>query len=137
MLSRVADSLYWMSRYLERAENQARLIDVNLQILLDFGQVGVAQDVGELAHDTGVDGLVIAGLGSGLGTGHEGDGASVPDSGRHHFDAWHRQDDGTSRGSASADFRGLSVYDHRAVKASGSTDNSPDSFQKLHHRYRL
>jgi uncharacterized alpha-E superfamily protein len=39
MLSRVAGSLYWMSRYLERAENQARLIDVNLQILLDFGQV--------------------------------------------------------------------------------------------------
>ena len=38
MLSRVAGSLYWMSRYLERAENQARLIDVNLQILLDFGQ---------------------------------------------------------------------------------------------------
>lgn len=40
MLSRVAGSLYWMSRYLERAENQARLIDVNLQLLLDFGQVG-------------------------------------------------------------------------------------------------
>jgi uncharacterized alpha-E superfamily protein len=40
MLSRVAGSLYWMSRYLERAENQARLIDVNLQILLDFGHVG-------------------------------------------------------------------------------------------------
>ncbi len=39
MLSRVAGSLYWMSRYLERAENQARLIDINLQILLDFGQV--------------------------------------------------------------------------------------------------
>jgi uncharacterized alpha-E superfamily protein len=39
MLSRVAGSLYWMSRYLERAENQARLIDVNLQILLDFGRV--------------------------------------------------------------------------------------------------
>ncbi len=39
MLSRVAGSLYWMSRYLERAENQARLIDVNIQILLDFGQV--------------------------------------------------------------------------------------------------
>ncbi|MFP5248827.1 MAG: alpha-E domain-containing protein, partial [Acidobacteriota bacterium] len=28
MLSRVADSLYWMSRYLERAENTARLLDV-------------------------------------------------------------------------------------------------------------
>lgn len=39
MLSRVAGSLYWMSRYLERAENMARLLDVNLQLLLDFGQV--------------------------------------------------------------------------------------------------
>jgi uncharacterized alpha-E superfamily protein len=39
MLSRVAGSLYWMSRYLERAENLARLLDVNLQLLLDFGQV--------------------------------------------------------------------------------------------------
>ncbi len=28
MLSRVADSLYWLSRYLERAENLARLVDV-------------------------------------------------------------------------------------------------------------
>ena len=36
MLSRVAHSLYWMSRYLERAENTARLVDVNLQLLLDF-----------------------------------------------------------------------------------------------------
>ena len=35
MLSRVADSLYWMSRYLERAENTARLIDVDLQLQLD------------------------------------------------------------------------------------------------------
>lgn len=36
MLSRVANSLYWMSRYIERAENVARLLDVNLQLLLDF-----------------------------------------------------------------------------------------------------
>src|SRR5690349_9101126 len=36
MLSRVAHSLYWMSRYIERAENIARLLDVNLQFLLDF-----------------------------------------------------------------------------------------------------
>lgn len=36
MLSRVADSLYWMSRYIERAENNARLADVNLQFLLDL-----------------------------------------------------------------------------------------------------
>lgn len=33
MLSRVADSLYWMSRYLERAEHTARLVDVNLQMI--------------------------------------------------------------------------------------------------------
>ncbi|MBA3607278.1 MAG: alpha-E domain-containing protein [Chthoniobacterales bacterium] len=37
MLSRVADSLYWMSRYMERAENDARILDVNLQLLLDLG----------------------------------------------------------------------------------------------------
>ena len=36
MLSRVAHSLYWMSRYIERAENLSRLLDVNLQLLLDF-----------------------------------------------------------------------------------------------------
>jgi uncharacterized alpha-E superfamily protein len=35
MLSRVADSLYWMSRYLERAEHTARLLDVNLNQMLD------------------------------------------------------------------------------------------------------
>lgn len=36
MLSRVANSLFWMSRYIERAENTARIVDVNLQLLLDF-----------------------------------------------------------------------------------------------------
>jgi uncharacterized alpha-E superfamily protein len=35
MLSRVADSLYWLSRYLERAEHTARLLDVNLNLMLD------------------------------------------------------------------------------------------------------
>src|SRR5216684_868260 len=35
MLSRVAESLYWMSRYLERAEHTARLIDVHLNQMLD------------------------------------------------------------------------------------------------------
>src|SRR3974390_2962851 len=39
MLSRVADSLYWMSRYLERAEHTARLIDVQLNLLLDRSPV--------------------------------------------------------------------------------------------------
>ena len=36
MLSRVADSLFWISRYIERAENIARSIDVNLYLLLDL-----------------------------------------------------------------------------------------------------
>ena len=36
MLSRVADSIYWMSRYIERAENVARFVDVNLNLMLDF-----------------------------------------------------------------------------------------------------
>ena len=36
MLSRVANSLYGMSRYIERAENIARIVDVNLQLLLDL-----------------------------------------------------------------------------------------------------
>lgn len=35
MLSRVANSLYWMCRYIERTENVARFIDVNLNLLLD------------------------------------------------------------------------------------------------------
>ncbi|NJM47489.1 MAG: alpha-E domain-containing protein [Alkalinema sp. RU_4_3] len=35
MLSRVADSIYWLNRYVERAENIARFIDVNLMLLLD------------------------------------------------------------------------------------------------------
>ncbi len=36
MLSRVADSIYWMSRYTERAENIARFIDVNWHLNLDM-----------------------------------------------------------------------------------------------------
>jgi uncharacterized alpha-E superfamily protein len=37
MLSRVADSLYWMSRYLERAENTLRQLDVTMSLMLDPG----------------------------------------------------------------------------------------------------
>ena len=35
MLSRVADSIFWMSRYVERAENLARFVDVTLNVILD------------------------------------------------------------------------------------------------------
>jgi len=36
MLSRVADSIYWMSSYIERAENVARCVEVNVQLTLDL-----------------------------------------------------------------------------------------------------
>lgn len=36
MLSRVASSIYWMNRYVERAENVARFIDVSSHLLLDL-----------------------------------------------------------------------------------------------------
>jgi uncharacterized alpha-E superfamily protein len=36
MLSRVANSIYWMCRYIERAENVARFISVNLNLILDM-----------------------------------------------------------------------------------------------------
>ena len=34
MLSRTADNLFWMARYTERAENTARMLDVNAQMSL-------------------------------------------------------------------------------------------------------
>ncbi len=36
MLSRVAEELYWLSRHLERAENMARIVNVNENLLLDL-----------------------------------------------------------------------------------------------------
>jgi uncharacterized alpha-E superfamily protein len=41
MLSRVADSIFWMSRYIERAENVARFIEVNLHLAMDVGNEGI------------------------------------------------------------------------------------------------
>ncbi len=43
MLSRTADHLFWMSRYTERAENTARMLDVNYQTSLLPQSTGVAQ----------------------------------------------------------------------------------------------
>lgn len=36
MLSRVAETIYWMARYVERAENVARLMDVNNHLTIDL-----------------------------------------------------------------------------------------------------
>src|SRR5579859_341476 len=52
MLSRVAESIYWMSRYIERAENVARFIDVNLNLMLDL-PVGSAQQWRPLVDTAG------------------------------------------------------------------------------------
>lgn len=52
MLSRVANSIYWMNRYIERAENIARYIDVNLHLELDR-QSGFAEQWSPLVSITG------------------------------------------------------------------------------------
>lgn len=52
MLSRVADSIYWLNRYIERAENIARFVDVNLNLLLDM-PTGVTQQWQPLVLTTG------------------------------------------------------------------------------------
>ena len=52
MLSRVADSICWMSRYIERAENVARFVDVNLHLMLD-SPAGQEQQWQPLINTTG------------------------------------------------------------------------------------
>ena len=54
MLSRVAESIYWMSRYIERAENVARFVDVNLHLILDL-PVGIQAQWEPLVATTGDD----------------------------------------------------------------------------------
>jgi uncharacterized alpha-E superfamily protein len=38
MLSRIADSLFWLARYIERAEDTARILDVNYHMMLEQSQ---------------------------------------------------------------------------------------------------
>jgi uncharacterized alpha-E superfamily protein len=52
MLSRVADSIYWLNRYIERAENVARFVDVNLNLMLDLPP-GMTQQWQPLVSITG------------------------------------------------------------------------------------
>lgn len=44
MLSRVAESLFWMSRYVERAENTARFLEVNFNLLLDLNRITTVEN---------------------------------------------------------------------------------------------
>ncbi len=52
MLSRVANSIYWMARYVERAENLARYIEVTLNFILDQPSTA-SQQWEPLVHATG------------------------------------------------------------------------------------
>ncbi|AKC70628.1 alpha-E domain-containing protein [Pandoraea oxalativorans] len=56
MLSRTADHLFWMARYMERAENTARLLDVNLQNLL------LPQDAVDDEDDTDMAQVLAGGI---------------------------------------------------------------------------
>jgi len=56
MLSRVAEHLYWMTRYLERAENTARLINATTQVVLDLPR-GASFGWDVLLKVAGLDGV--------------------------------------------------------------------------------
>lgn len=43
MLARVASSIYWMNRYIERAENMARFVDANLNLSFEMPDTMAAQ----------------------------------------------------------------------------------------------
>ena len=45
MLARDADAMYWMARYVERAEHVARLLLVNSNLLIDVGDLAPALQV--------------------------------------------------------------------------------------------
>jgi uncharacterized alpha-E superfamily protein len=56
MLSRVAEHLYWLGRYVERAENTARIVNVNAHLLLDLPK-GIAPGWEPLIAITGGEAL--------------------------------------------------------------------------------
>ncbi|MBK1650245.1 alpha-E domain-containing protein [Rhabdochromatium marinum] len=56
MLSRVAENIYWLARYIERAENTARLVSVNANLLLDLPR-GIAPGWQPLIDITGANTL--------------------------------------------------------------------------------
>jgi uncharacterized alpha-E superfamily protein len=61
MLSRVADSLYWVGRYLERAENTVRILDVNLSLMLEGSQTPADVRCRRVMHALGNPSGIVAG----------------------------------------------------------------------------
>ena len=53
LVARVADSIYWMNRYIERAENISRFINVNVHLILDLGFEGSVSQWEALVVATG------------------------------------------------------------------------------------
>jgi uncharacterized alpha-E superfamily protein len=76
LMSRVADSLYWISRYLERAEHTARVIDV----VVDLG----------IGRSSSIGGGAIARLYGSLGLGERAEGQLAPLAEAAFFDLDHR-----------------------------------------------
>jgi len=56
MLSRVAENIYWLARYIERAENTARIVNVNAHLLFDLPR-GIAPGWHPLIDITGANAL--------------------------------------------------------------------------------
>ncbi|MDX1429431.1 MAG: alpha-E domain-containing protein, partial [Rhodothermales bacterium] len=54
----MADSLYWMSRYLERAEHTARVIDINLHVSIDQSEQSLQRRWDHVARS--LDGTAVA-----------------------------------------------------------------------------
>lgn len=63
MLSRVAEAIYWMNRYIERAESVARFVDVNLHLALDLSE-GAQEQWAPIIATTGDDALFAARYGA-------------------------------------------------------------------------
>lgn len=54
LLSRVADSLYWISRYLERAEHTVRIVEVGIDLGLGRGAMPDESAVGRFCESLGL-----------------------------------------------------------------------------------
>ncbi len=55
MLSRVADSLYWMSRYFERADHCARILEANYNLLLNPSKPSREQRLNRITLSLGLN----------------------------------------------------------------------------------
>ena len=58
MLSRIAESLYWIGRYMERAEDTARILDVHFHLLVEDRSADAADSYRTLLHAMGLPHVV-------------------------------------------------------------------------------